>query len=68
MSDAAPPFPYAATLIAPLRNASERAGLLDYMQMWAGQAARLAKSLPADELTRNLAADVLGYLDERFSS
>jgi len=65
MSDAAPPFPYAATLIAPLRKASEGAGSVDYMQMWAGQAAPLAKSMPADEFTRKLAADALAYF-ERF--
>ena len=67
MSDAAPAFPYAATLVAPLRAASEQAWSVDYMQMWAGQAARLARSLPADEFTRNLAADVLSYWHERFS-
>jgi nitronate monooxygenase len=61
MSDVAPAFPYAATLVAPLRAASEREGSWDYMQLWAGQAARLARSLPADEFTRNLAADVLRY-------
>ncbi|MCU1327370.1 MAG: 2-nitropropane dioxygenase [Bryobacterales bacterium] len=66
MSDKAPAFPYAATLAAPLRAASESAQSLDYMQMWAGQAARLAKSLPAAELTRNLAEDVLSYCCERF--
>ena len=59
MSDAAPTFPYAATLVAPLRAASERAGSVDYMQLWAGQAAGLAKAMPADEFTRKLAADVL---------
>src|SRR5215469_8829067 len=62
MSDAAPVFPYAATLVAPLRAASERAGSVDYMQMWSGQAARLAKSMPADQFTRKLAADVLTEL------
>jgi nitronate monooxygenase len=66
-SDAAPAFPYAATLVAPLRAASERAGSMDYMQMWAGQAARLARPQPADEFTRNLAADVLSYWRDRFS-
>jgi nitronate monooxygenase len=62
MSDAAPAFPYAATLVAPLRAASERAGSLDYMQLWAGEAAGLAKSMPADQFTRKLAADVLSEL------
>jgi nitronate monooxygenase len=61
MSDAAPAFPHAATLVAPLRAASEKAGSADYLQMWAGQAARLAKSMPADQFTRKIAADVLHY-------
>ena len=65
MSDAAPVFPHAATLVAPLRAASERDGSVDYMQMWAGQAAGLARSMPADQFTRKLAADVLSYWDER---
>jgi nitronate monooxygenase len=59
MSDAAPAFPHAATLVAPLRAASERAGLLDYMQLWAGQAAGLGKPMPADQYTRKLAEEVI---------
>ena len=54
MSDAAPDFPHAATLIAPLRAASEKAGSTDYMQMWAGQAAKLGRAMPAYELTKKL--------------
>jgi len=65
MSDVAPAFPYAATLVAPLRTASERAGSVDYMQMWAGQAAGLVKSMPADEFTRKLAAEALSMLHPR---
>jgi nitronate monooxygenase len=52
-------FPYAARLVAPLRATSERAGSLDYMQLWAGQAAALAAAMPADEFTRKLAEDAL---------
>jgi len=52
MSDAAPAFPFAAKLVAPLRAASEQAGSMDYMQLWAGQSAGLAKPMPADEFTR----------------
>ena len=63
ISDAAPPFPHAATLVAPLRAASEKAGSVDYMQMWAGQSAQLAKPMGAEELTRKLAADALGFWD-----
>lgn len=62
MSEAALAFPYAATLVAPLRAASEKNGSLDYMQLWAGQAARLAHAIPADELTRKLAAEALSRL------
>ena len=65
MSESALAFPYAATLIAPLRAASEKAGSLDYMQMWAGQAARLVKAMPADQFTRELAADALARLQAR---
>jgi len=59
MSEGAPPFPHAATLVAPLRAASEKAGSVDYMQLWAGQAAALATAMPAGEFTRRLAADAL---------
>lgn len=61
MSGLVPPFPYAATLVAPLRAASERAGSAAYMQMWAGQAAGIVTSLPAAEFTRKLAHDALSY-------
>jgi nitronate monooxygenase len=70
MSEAALAFPHAASLVAPLRAASENASSFDYMQLWAGQSAALVKSMPADEFTRKLAADVLSHLDiiaSRFS-
>lgn len=57
MSDAAPDFPHAATLIAPLRAASEKAGVTDYMQMWAGQSAGMGRAMSAYELTRKLAEE-----------
>lgn len=63
VSDAALAFPHAATLVAPLRAASENAGSVDYMQMWAGQSAQLAKLMGAEELTRKLARDALGLWD-----
>ncbi len=62
MAEAALPYPYAATLIAPLRKASEGSGSTDYMQMWAGQSAGLGKPEPAAQLTRRLAADALRRL------
>ena len=62
MSESALAFPYAATLVAPLRVASEKAGSQGYMQMWSGQAAGMVKPMPADQLTRELAADALRRL------
>jgi nitronate monooxygenase len=59
MSESALAFPYAATMVAPLRAASEKSGTPDYMQMWAGQAARLGKGMPAGQFTEKLAADAL---------
>lgn len=55
ISGAAPAFPYAATLVAPLRAVSERAECMDYMQLRAGQAARLVKPMLANQFTRKLA-------------
>lgn len=59
MSEVALAFPYAATLVAPLRAASEKTRSLDYMQLWAGQAAGLVAAMPADQFTRKLAEDAL---------
>jgi nitronate monooxygenase len=59
LPDAALPFPYAGALVAPLRRASEKAGTTDCMQMWAGQAAALAKPMGAEELTRTLATNTV---------
>ena len=62
MAEAAPPFPLAGHLIAPLRAASQKAGSEDYLQMWAGQGAGLCRSMPAGTLTRMLADEVLALL------
>jgi len=59
MLDTAPPFPHAATLVAPLRAASEKSGSIDYLQMWAGQSHALAKPMPAATLTKKLVEDTL---------
>jgi nitronate monooxygenase len=62
MSDLAPEFPFAAAALAPLRAKSEMAGSADFTPLWAGQAARLNRELPAAELTRELAAETLEKL------
>lgn len=58
----APPYPLAATALAPVRAAAEAKGDHGFGPMWAGQAAPLGKALPAAELTRALAADALAIL------
>ncbi|HVI92015.1 MAG TPA: nitronate monooxygenase, partial [Dongiaceae bacterium] len=62
ISDVAPTFPLAGGALMPLRAKSEPAGLGDFSNMWSGQAARLAKELPAGELTRHLAQEALAVL------
>jgi nitronate monooxygenase len=63
ISDAALPFPFAAMLTLPLRIASENALSTEYMQMWAGQAARLGKTVGAEQFTRTLTTNALDYWD-----
>ena len=59
MSEMALAFPFAATLVAPLRTSSEKVDSPDYMQLWADQAAGLVTAMPADQFTRKLAEDAL---------
>ena len=56
MNPAAPEFPLAAALIAPLRAAAERAGSGDFSPLWSGQNVRGCRPIPAAQLTRELAA------------
>ena len=62
MSDDTPDFPLAAASLAPLRAKSELAGSVDFTPLWSGQAARLSRELPAAQLTRHLAGQVLEKL------
>jgi len=57
ISAEAPSFPLATAAIAPLRKAAESAGSGDFSPLWAGQAAPLARPMPAAELTRKLSED-----------
>jgi nitronate monooxygenase len=57
LSGDAPAFPHAATALAPLRAAAEKNGSGEFTPMWSGQAASLAETLPAAELTRKLAEE-----------
>ncbi len=59
ISDLAPEFPLAGGALAPLRAKAEAAGIGDFTNQWAGQAAALGRDLPAGEATRRLAAEAL---------
>jgi nitronate monooxygenase len=58
MSSDAPLFPLAAGAVAPLMAT----GSPDFLNMWSGQAVRLARALPAGDLTRMLAGGALAQL------
>jgi nitronate monooxygenase len=58
----APAFPHAATGLAPLKAAAEKLGKVDFTNLWAGQALRMGREMPAAELTRALAGAALARL------
>lgn len=62
LSSGIPPFPLAGGALTPLRARTEAAGSGEFSNMWAGQAAALARPLPAADLTRLLAAEALARL------
>ena len=64
ISPHAPEFPHAATGLAPLKAAAEKQGKLDFTNLWAGQAVRLGRDMPAAELTRALAGAALARLSK----
>jgi nitronate monooxygenase len=57
MSAAAPAFPIAASAVAPLRSAAERAGREDFSPLWAGQHVA-CQEIPAGEVTEMLASEL----------
>ncbi|HDZ58311.1 MAG TPA: nitronate monooxygenase [Pseudomonas xinjiangensis] len=54
-SSDAPAFPLAGTAVTPLRSAAEKQGTGDFSPLWSGQNARGCKTIPAYELTLELA-------------
>ncbi len=62
ISPDAPAFPHAATALGPLKAGAEKLGKVDFTNLWAGQAVRLGREIPATELTRSLAAAALARL------
>lgn len=55
INPAAPPFPLAASAIAPLRARAESLGSGDFSPLWAGQNTSGCQAIPAATLTRQLA-------------
>jgi len=64
ISPDAPAFPHSATAFGPLKAAAEKLGKVDFTNLWAGQALRLSREMPAAELTRELAAAALARLSQ----
>jgi nitronate monooxygenase len=64
ISPDAPAFPHAATGLAPLKAAAEKQGKVDFTNLWAGQAVRMGKEMPAAELTRALAGAALARMSQ----
>jgi nitronate monooxygenase len=62
VSPDAPAFPHAATALAPLKAAAEKLGKVDFTNLWAGQAVRLGREMPAADLTRALAGAALAEM------
>jgi len=62
ISPDAPAFPHSATALGPLKQAAEKLGRTDFTNIWAGQALRLGRDMPAAKLTRALADDALARM------
>ncbi|WP_159993337.1 nitronate monooxygenase family protein [Roseomonas sp. 18066] len=62
LQPAAPAFPLAGGALTPLRGASEPQGSGDFMSLWAGQAFRLGRAMPAAALTKTIAAEAQALL------
>ena len=60
----APAFPHAATGLGPLKAAAEKQGRVDFTNLWAGQAVRMGREMPAAELTRALAGAALARMGQ----
>ena len=58
MSDLAPEFPLAASLVMPLRAGAEAKGSGEFSPLWAGTNASVCREMPAAALTEELSAGV----------
>ena len=56
------PYPAQNNLTRPMRTAAARQGYADCLSMWAGQAAPLAREMPAAELVAQLLRETAAIL------
>ncbi|MEN5300645.1 MULTISPECIES: nitronate monooxygenase family protein [unclassified Pseudomonas] len=62
MSELAPRFPLAGGALMPLRAITEAQGNSDFSNLWSGQALRLGRHMPAEQLTREIADNALARI------
>ena len=62
MSDLAPRFPLAGGALMPLRAITDAQGNSDFSNLWSGQALRLGRHMPAEQLTRELVDRALALM------
>jgi len=60
--DALLPYPAQNNLTRPMRTAAARLGNANYLSLWAGQAAPLAREMPAAELVAQLLSETAAIL------
>ena len=60
-SDAAPDFPLPMGELSPLRAAAEQNGSSDFTPLWSGQAAALAREMPAKMLIDILVREAIKF-------
>ncbi|MFZ5938459.1 NAD(P)H-dependent flavin oxidoreductase [Pseudomonas sp. HS6-2] len=62
MSELAPRFPLAGGALMPLRAITDAQGNSDFSNLWSGQALRLGRPMPAEQLTREIASKALAQI------
>jgi nitronate monooxygenase len=58
-----PPYPLQNKLTSEIRSAAGEQGKADYLSLWAGQAAALARELPAEQVVRDMALELNQFLN-----
>ncbi|PVZ41267.1 nitronate monooxygenase family protein [Pseudomonas sp. CC120222-01a] len=64
MSELAPRFPLAGGALMPLRAVTDAQGNSDFSNLWSGQALRLGRHMPAEQLTREIASKALAQIKQ----